>query len=605
MNLNVGTVSPRLNSSPELATPIQALFSQEFQHPNASGQDAQLPRWLHQFQQDGLLYLVQEYIPGKNLAAVLAEKGIFTAAEVWQVLASLLPTIQRWHRFGMIHGDIKPENIICRVPVNPPLTGGNLADLVLVDIGAAAFATERAALQAGVTSGSPAYAAPEQLKGATVFASDLYSLGVTGIHLLTGIHPFNLFDFGTHQWAWRNYWLADAANSQERLDHQQLADLLDRLIDPDLQQRLGSAAAAIAQIQNRYPWQRKVPGSGSTHPGQSSSSPGVPPGQGKSPAWECMSTLVGHAGLFAGVNAIAIAPDGNLLASASDDKTIRLWDMQTGQESFRLCSHQFVKSVAFHPHAQTILASGSRARVGDRLPSGIASLQENCTIQLWDLETRRVIHALTQHPHTVNAVLFSPDGKLLASGSADKTVKLWRTETGELITSLKGHTLAVTALAFNPGSLDGESQPILASASIDATVRLWHLNTFAPIHTLTGHTDAVRAVAFSATGNWLATAGEDRTIRLWDKTSWQCIRTLSGHPWVVSALVFSADGKTLISGSWDKTIKLWQVSTGNEIASLVGHTDAVSCIAIAPHNRMIASGSYDKTIKLWRELHDL
>jgi WD40 repeat protein len=550
---------------------------------------------LEQFQRDGLRYLVQEYIPGENLATVLADKGSFTAAEVWQVLATLLPGIEWLHGHGLIHGDIKPENIVCRESMNPALPPDNLADLVLVDIGAATIAGELA----GIPAGSPAYAAPEQLKGVPVFASDLYSLGVTAIHLLTGIHPFNLVDFVTHQWAWRSYWSPDTGNSQERLEQQRLADFLDRLIQPNFQERIGSAAEAMAELQKHHIFSKKV--SESRVVAKTEPCP--------APIWECIATLAGHQGLFANINAIAISPDGTLLASGSDDKTIRLWNLQTGEELFALGGYNAVKSVAFHPHTSTILASGSRLRPGDRSPSGVTPSPENCTIHLWNLLTRSLIKTLNGHQQTVNTVQFSSDGILLASGSADKTVQVWQVETGELLACLKGHTLAVTAVAFSPRfswggaarTPDEKHQSILVSVSADASVRLWDLATLQPMHTLTEHTAAVRVVAFSPDGNWLATAGEDRTIRLWDCSSWQCVRTFSGHPWIVSALAFSADGETLISGSWDKTVKLWQVSSGREVATLVGHTDAVSDVVFSPHLPTIASASYDRTIRLWRK----
>ena len=527
----------------------------------------QLPRYLAQFEQDEVLYLVQQYIPGEDLALVLAQKDTFNAQEIWQILENLLPVIQQIHACGIIHGDIKPENIICRSPEISSLKLGSLEDLVLVDVGIT-ISTEET-IQPKTAIGSPAYAAPEQLKGKPTFASDLYSLGVTCIHLLTGVHPFSLFDPVNYRWAWQNYWLTDATSAQERLQQQNLAQLLDRLIDPDLNRRITSAKKALVEIQKLQGQRRSR---------SNSQSP-------RSLTWECYAALTGHQGLFANINAIAISPNSQTLASASDDKTIRLWDLQTGKARSTLHGHtHFVRSVAFHPQNHNLLVSGSRDR----------------TIKLWNLQTHQATQTLVGHRHTLNAVLFSPDGTLLASGSADKQVKLWNWQTGEVLTSLEGHNLAVTALAFSPSVCHSGSQPLLASAGADAIVQLWSLETFELIHTFTGHTASVRAVAFSPNGKWLATAGNDRTIRLWDLDSNQCSRMLLGHSWSVSALAFSSDGETLISSSWDKTVKLWQVETGEEIGIFAGHTNSVSSVAIAPDRSLIASASHDRTIKLWR-----
>jgi serine/threonine protein kinase len=536
------------------------------------GLSSQIPLVRDQFVQDGVLYRVREYISGENLATVLAQKGTFNVKEVWQILSSLLPVIQWLHLCGVIHGDIKPENIICRVSLEPSQRPDILADLVLVDVGVAILPRAIMALESSSAIGSPVYAAPEQLRGKPVFASDLYSLGVTCIHLLTGIHPFSLFDFVDHRSIWQNYCLPDAINAQERLKHQQLTQLLDRMIAHDLKERFSCAEEVITEIEKIGGKKRSI----SMTKGETKLSQ-------KSPLWRCYATLVGHHGLFASVNAVTIASDGKLLASASDDKTIRLWEIETGQQKLILQGHsQFVKSIAFHPTAQNILASGSRDR----------------TINLWDIQTGSIIQTLTGHKHIINVVIYSPNGEMLASGSSDKTVILWDSQTGEIITSLQGHLLAVTALGFSPETLNVQSQAIFASASQDSTVKIWNLSTFESVYTLRGHTASVRAIAFSPNGKWLATAGEDRTIRLWDIVSWQCIRILSGHPWVVSALTFSVDGEILISGSWDKTIKLWDVNNGNEIAILLGHTDSVNCIAI--DKNIIASGSNDQTIKLWK-----
>ncbi len=435
--------------------PMRSLYELSRQAVQKLESCSQIPQCLDQFEQDNILYLVQEYIPGENLALVLAQKGTFTTQEVWQVLESLLSAIAQIHACGVIHGDIKPENIICRVNETPSFN----KDLVLVDVGIAKILTEIETLQPKTAIGSPIYAAPEQLLGKPVFASDLYRLGVTCIHLLTGIHPFSLCDAGSHNWVWRDYWLTTAEKERETL-----AQFLDSLIAPILEQRIASAPKALAEIYNLRGKKTIV--------------------QKKPPAGKCCATLLGHSGLFANINAIALNSNSQILASASDDKTIRLWNLQTLIEQCVLQGHTHqVKTVAFHPQLDNILASGSRDR----------------TIKLWDLQTSEAIQTLTSHEQGVNVVIFNSDGQLLISGSADKKIKLWDFPTGKVIATLKGHTLAVTALACH--------QTLLASASADSTVKLWNLATNKLICTLTKHTATVRTVAFSPNG--------DRTIKLW------------------------------------------------------------------------------------------
>jgi serine/threonine protein kinase len=531
---------------------LQSLLRSRFEAQFELDYPTQLPRYLQQFEQDELLYVVQEYVVGENLTAVLARKGSLNANEIWQILASLLPVLQWLHNFGSIHGDIKPENLICRAPVGKE----PFANLALVDAGV--LLHQVAAIQPEIAIGNPAYAAPEQLAGRLEFASDLYSLGATCIHLLTGMHPFSVLDTGDRHWNWRPYWSPEAVADPKQ---QHLAQLLDRLIEPSLDRRIPLATIALAQIPTGYKSQKPI---------------SVPP---QKPSWNCIATLTGHEGLFANINAIALSANASFLASASDDKTIRLWDLHTLKECFVLRGHtHFVRSVAFHPLDHNVLVSGSRDR----------------TIKVWNLPNCSVVQTLTGHEQSVNVVLFNADGTLLASGSADKTVKLWQFPTSEPIATLAGHTLGVNALAFSSAL----GCQYLASASADTSVKLWDSTTGDLIQTLKGHTLAVRAIAFSPDGRWFATAGDDRSIRLWNTATWQCNCILSGHPWVVSSLTFSADSKTLISGSWDKTIKLWQVAAGKEIIALMGHTDSITSLAIAQN--LLVSGSHDRTLKLWR-----
>ncbi|MEH1858604.1 MAG: AAA-like domain-containing protein [Nostoc sp.] len=287
-----------------------------------------------------------------------------------------------------------------------------------------------------------------------------------------------------------------------------------------------------------------------------------------------ITTLRGHSDR---VISVVFSPDGKTLASASHDKTIKLWNRETGKEITTLRGHSDrVYSVVFSPDGKT-LASASRDK----------------TIKLWNFDTGKEITTLTGHSSLVFSVVFSPDGKTLASASYNKTIKLWNRETGKEITTLRGHSDWVNSVVFSP---DGKT---LASASYNKTIKLWNLDTHKEITTLRGHSGSVNSVVFSPDGKTLASASDDNTIKLWNRDTGKEITTLRRHSNSVNSVVFSPDGKTLASASDDKTIKLWNRDIGKEITTLRGHSDWVSTVVFSPDGKTLASASLDKTIKLW------
>jgi WD40 repeat protein len=245
-------------------------------------------------------------------------------------------------------------------------------------------------------------------------------------------------------------------------------------------------------------------------------------------------------------------------------------------ERNRLEGHQnSVRSISFSPDGKT-LASGSADK----------------TIKLWELATGKEIKTLSGHQGGVNSVSFSPDGKTLASASGDKTIKLWELATGKEIKTLSGHQEYVNSVSFSP---DGKT---LASASRDNTIKLWELATGKEIQTLSGHQNSVNSVSFSPDGKTLASGSIDK-IKLWDLATGKEIKTFSGNQIFVKSVSFSPDGKTLASASGDKTIKLWEVGTGKKIKTLSGHQEGVNSVSFSPDGKTLASASEDKTIKLW------
>ncbi len=215
-----------------------ARFRQEAQQLQHLGQHRQIPAGLSDFEVEGYSYLVQEFIEGKNLAQELLEKGTFDENKIRQLLKDLLPVLTFIHRHHVIHRDIKPENIVRRRATRVEQAGS----LVLVDFGAAKQVTERLP-QTATVIGSAAFTAPEQLMGKAIFASDIYSLAVTCIHLLTGVSPFNLFDSQEGSWVWRDYLKTPISV--------ELGRILDKMLQGATNHRYHSAQAVLRHIQPR------------------------------------------------------------------------------------------------------------------------------------------------------------------------------------------------------------------------------------------------------------------------------------------------------------------------------------------------------------------
>lgn len=518
----------------------EAMRLDELVHP-------QIPKLLAHFTYEQHQYLIQTYVDGHTLAQELAQTGTFDESQIRQVLQNLLPVLQFIHDRQIIHRDIKPENIVRRRSDN---------QLVLVDFGASKVATLSNLGQTGTVIGSAGYAAPEQVGGKATFASDLYGLGVTCVHLLTSLPPFDLYSFSEGRWIWRDcvaYPVSEA-----------LGKMLDRMLEPAVNRRYAAAATVLQDLQ---PQAIVVP-------------PALPPVRARTPAaaaqWQCRQTLCAHTHSVA---TIAVSPSGKRFASGSYDKTVKIWDLGTGAVVSTLKGHsESVSSVAFSPE-------------GTRLISG--SVDD--TIRVWCPHTESLFYSLSDHADSVLSlsIAVSPDGLAIASSSEDRTVKIWNLKTGKLFRTLY-EAPTVTSVAISP---DGE---ILVAGSGDNTMRIWDFYTGELLHTLKGHLRDVNSVAIGSDRRILASGSSDNTVKLWDLQSHK-VCTLSGHLNWVKTVAFSPDGQLVASGSSDTTIRIWSVTSGKLLHKLVGHTKDVNAVAFSPDGKFLISGSSDRTIKIWQQ----
>lgn len=312
---------------------------------------------------------------------------------------------------------------------------------------------------------------------------------------------------------------------------------------------------------------------------------------------EIANTVAGHSDY---VQAVAISPDGQMVISGSDDRTIKLWQMvlQNGIATLQtirtLSAHLgYVRTLAISPDGQ-LLASGSNDK----------------TIKLWHLggvgsiPQGTLLFSLNAHNNWIRSVAFSPDGQLLATAGDDKVINIWYIPTGQLLNTYPGHSDYIRCLAFTP---DGK---YLASGSDDATINVWEINSNSglkemPYLTLEGHTGYVRCLAISSNGKFLVSGSDDQTITVWQlakddplREPGTAIHLLGGHLAPVWSLAISPDGKILASCSKDKTIKLWQLYTGELLKTIPLGQAGIFSIVFSGDGKYLIGGSQDKTLKI-------
>ncbi len=271
-----------------------------------------------------------------------------------------------------------------------------------------------------------------------------------------------------------------------------------------------------------------------------------------------------------------------IIASASVDKTVRLWRISQAAS----LEGQGISTMAISPTVPTILAT---AGVDQKIKIWQINHQNN---------SQELIHSLSGHESKIRQIQYSRDGKVLASVSADKTIKIWDTESGEVISNLEVPELGANSITFS------QDRNFLIAGNEDKTIQIWDLANNSVMSTLEGHSDRVKTVIISPNNKFIASAGDDKTIKIWNIQG-KLLQTIGAHNLAINSLQFTKNGKILASASSDNTIKLWQVKSSGKINPkplqiLSGHQNGITSLAFSKNGKLLISGGGDRTIKLWQ-----
>lgn len=603
--------APQSKGSKAFEKAVQ-LFTQEAVRLHDLGEHVQIPALLAYFEHEHYLYLVQQFIDGKTLIQEMVQNGPLDEAGIRTLLLDLLPVVDFIHQHGVVHRDITPNNVIRR---------DSDRRLFLIDFGIAKQFGEALVLEPGTRIGTEGYAPIEQLRSGQAYpCSDLYSLGATCLHMVTGRKPERLYDPLEGCWRWREYLAQHNIPISD-----ELALILDRMVRDAVSERYPTAVAVLEELAHLPQLKGNVPGWIRQHPtgrlsnqealpisGPSSShppldpvvpptTPPAPSGQVTAPdipssdmnpgevtavsgiqskvapgGWRCIGILTGHRSW---VTTLAFNPRTPILVSGSLDDTIKLWNLKTGT---------LVSTLQGHPRGVNGVCISAKGQV-------LVSCGDDETVRVWNLATGRRIHTLKGHVRDVTSVAIAPQGWLLASGSKDRTINLWKLDKGTLIRTFTGSPGAIKSLAITP------DESLIVSGGMDNKVRLWNLKTGDLVRTLSGHQSTVNGVAVSPDGLWIASGSKDRTVRLWSTATGAQIRCLMGHFQEVSGVAIAPDNRTVISTSSDTTVRLWDSKTGEHLGTLAEHTNTVTAVAIHRSGKLLATASADKTIRIWRQ----
>lgn len=556
--------------------------------------------------------IIMQKIEGLNLEQWINQRQGKPIAQKRAIawLRQLIEILDLVHSKGFLHRDIKPANVM----LSPS------GQLVLIDFGTVREATHTYLAKIGGIQGvtsicSVGYTAPEQEKGFAVTQSDFYALGCTMIHLVTGKYPLDTYKPDLDTFDWRSH----APEISE-----EFADLIDVLIARKPSDRPINCKAILKVIKDieqidKLAHNDKSNGKKNTKRKSIKKSLQQSTRRPTSKIVLGLSVVVALiAGLSIGtaikvsalgdfeeiklelptfqqkrlnplrfleghtdaVQTVAISPDGKAIASASDDGTVKLWQLESNNPiPIREIRDQggWVRAVVFLSNQQ------------------IATAGQDKNIKIIDVATGKVVKTLSGHTNLVNNLAIAPAQDLLASGSYDSTINLWHISKGKLWRSLTGHTDKILGLATSP---DGK---LLASVSRDKTIRIWDVETGKTLVAIALSRAGASSILITPDSKQVISGGNDNVIRVWDIATGKQAFILSGHEDAIGAIAITNDGNYLFSGGKDSpnSIRFWNLKTRALLWNLIGHTDLVTSLVITPDQHKLISSSQDKNIAIW------
>lgn len=535
-------------------------------------------------EEEGIPFLVMRFMHGGTLTDRIYQQRRIPAAQAVAIISRIAQGLDAAHAKGIIHRDVKPDNILF----------DDQESAYLTDFGLVKLTEDVDSITGRMVVGTPSYMSPEQVHGDEDVSgrSDIYALGVVLFEMMTGAVPY---DDRSPTRIMMKHVLDPVPNAQDLFTElpSGYAAIIAKAMSKDPQDRFANGQDFITALESLEAAQQQSGGktrdvfdiigldidslTGShsvpavsiptlegqaAHPSPVSlSSSFTLSGHGDavrdviwSPVWDAVAS-VSTDGRFAvwqaktgesahvtqhtdGLYSLAWSADGTLLAYGGRDGTIAMWDAQAARDHISMQAEGGVRSLTFSP---------DRSRLVSGLNSG--------KLVVWDVGTGEQIGKLEGHKRWISCSRWSPDGSQLASGAADRKIMVWDASTGQHLQTLEGHTFRVNSVAWSPDSRQ------LVSGSYDGSLMVWDTQSWSPLGRLEGHVDSVHGVAWSPAGTLLASAGHDNTVVIWDAGTGEQLARLEGHTDAVRAVAWSPDSTQLVSGSDDSSVIIWTLAT--------------------------------------------